>query len=122
MYQAVAARTPYKFSLGPTVLKARAKSVSSGKAQVTIQADDAALGASGPNPPSSQNVTEARIFLDKAPWDGGTAKAMNIKGSGKSVTAKAKVGKGGKQKLAWTQAKDADGNWGPIRAVWIPKR
>jgi hypothetical protein len=46
---------------------------------------------------------------------------MRIEGSGKSVTATTKVAKKAKQKLAWTQAKDADGNWGPIRAVWIPK-
>ena len=95
MYQAVAARTPYKFSLGPTVLSAKAdKTVAAGKVRVKIEASDAALGANGPNPPASQNVTEARIFLDKAPWDGGTAKPMKIKGSGKDVTAKAKVAKG----------------------------
>jgi hypothetical protein len=123
MYQAIAARTPYKFSLGPTVLSAKTKATTdeleaAGRVKVKIKADDSALGTNGPNPPPSQNVTQARIFLDKAPWDGGTATAMNIKGSGKSVTATVKV-RAGEKKLAWTQAKDADGNWGPIRALWI---
>ena len=121
MYQAVAARTPYKFALGPTTLSAKTRVLDSGKVQVKINADDAALGLLGPNPPDSQDVTQARIFLDRAPWDGGTAKAMQIKGSGTDVTATAKVAPGTQKKLAWTQAKDADGNWGPIRAVWIPK-
>lgn len=121
MYQAVAARTPYQLALGPTTLSARTKALDTGKVRVSIKADDAALGVNGPNPPDAQNVTEARIFTDQAPWDGGTAKAMQIKGAGTDVTARAKVSPGNKKKLAWTQAKDADGNWGPIRAVWIPK-
>ena len=122
MYQAIAARMPYKYALGPTTTSAKAK-VKGAKVQVTIKASDAALGPNGPNPPSSQNVTAARIFLGKAPWESGaTSSPMTIEGSGKSVTAKVKVNPGAKKRLAYTQAKDADGNWGPIRAVWIPKR
>jgi carboxypeptidase T len=126
MYQAVAARTPYKFSLGPTVLSAKLAQPKTqpmtepaGRVTVKIKADDGALGTQGPNPPDSQNTTAARIFLDKAPWDGGTATAMKIKGSGPAVTASVTVRATSTKKLAWTQAKDADGNWGPIRAVWI---
>jgi hypothetical protein len=121
MYQAIAARTPYKSALGPTTLKAKTKVLGSGKVEVTIKADDAALGQQGPNPPDFQNTTQARIFLDAPPWDGGTAKAMEVKGSGSAVKATVKVSPGGRDKLAWTQARDADGNWGPVRAVWIPK-
>ena len=46
---------------------------------------------------------------------------MLIKGSGDDATAKIKVDPVRQKRLAYTQAKDADGNWGPIRAVWIPK-
>ena len=121
MYQAIASRAPYQYSLGPTVLSAKAKALDTGKVSVSISADDAALGTQGPNPPDAQNVTAARIFLAKPPWAGGSSKAMTIEGSGTDVKAKIKVAPGSKKKLAWTQAKDADGNWGPVRAVWIPK-
>ena len=46
---------------------------------------------------------------------------MKIKGKGTSVTVSGTVKKGSKQVLAYIQAKDADGNWGPAEAVWIPK-
>jgi hypothetical protein len=46
---------------------------------------------------------------------------MLINASGSEATAKIKVDPGAKKKLAYTQAKDSEGNWGPIRAVWIPK-
>ena len=75
----------------------------------------------GVDRPDVQNVTAARIYVGKAPWDGGTAQAMTIKGSGSEVTASIKVSPGSKKKLAYVQAKDADGNWGPIQGVWIPK-
>jgi hypothetical protein len=119
-YDAAAARTPYKLALGPTVLKASAKA-KGGKVTVTATADDDAFGTAGVGRPDAQKVTEARIFTDKAPWDGGTAQAMDIKGSGTSVTASIVVKAGSKQTLAYVQARDADGNWGPAVAVWIPK-
>ena len=122
MYQAVAARAPYQYALGPTTTKAKAKLKSAGKYEVTINASDAALGPNGPNPPDFQDVTAARIFVGKAPWESGaTSKPMSITGSGDTVTAKATINAGSKKAIAYTQAKDADGNWGPVRAVWIPK-
>ena len=120
LYAGEAARAPYKLSLGPTTLSAtaRAKDI---KIQVKINASDDAYGMFGVDRPDVQNVTAARIYVGKAPWEGGTAQAMTIKGSGSEVTAIVKVTPGSRKKLAYTQAKDADGNWGPIRAVWIPK-
>jgi len=108
MYQAVAARTPYMFAVGPTTLSARTKSLDTGRFRVSIKADDATLGVNGPNPPEAQDVTEARVFLNRAPWDGGTAKTMTIKGSGTEVRATAKVSPDSRRKLAWTQAMDAE--------------
>ena len=46
---------------------------------------------------------------------------MTVHGSGTTVTATATVPKGSKKVLAYVQAKDAAGNWGPVVAVWIPK-
>ena len=46
---------------------------------------------------------------------------MKINGKGTSVTATATVKTGSKRVLAYVQAQDADGNWGPAQAVWIPK-
>jgi hypothetical protein len=37
-----------------------------------------------------------------------------------SVTIKATVQLGAQQVLAWVQAKNANGAWGPAVAVWIP--
>ena len=121
LYAGEAARAPYKLSLGPTTLSAKAKLKDTGKVQVKINASDDAYGIVGVDRPDVQNVTAARIYVGKAPWDGGTAKAMTIKGSGSEVTATIKVTPGGKKKLAWTQAKDADGNWGPVRARLDPE-
>jgi len=67
-------------------------------------------------------VTQAKLYVGKAPWDGGKSTKMKIKGSGETVKAQASVKPGKKKQLAWVQAKDADGNWGPAQAVWIPKK
>jgi hypothetical protein len=45
---------------------------------------------------------------------------MKINGSGTKVTASITVKKGAKKVLAYVQAQDRDGNWGPALAVWIP--
>lgn len=118
IYTSGAARMPYKLALGPTVLNATSKP-KGGSVTVSATADDAALGASGYGKPTAQNVTAARIYVGTAPWDGGKAQAMTIKGKGKGVTVTTTVKQGAKQVLAYVQAKDADGNWGPAQAVWI---
>jgi hypothetical protein len=120
VYTATAARTPYKLALGPTVTKVSANA-SGADVTVKMTADDGAYGASGYGKPTAQNVKAARIFVGTAPWDGGKAKAMKIKGKGTSVTASITVKAGSKKVLAYVQGQDADGNWGPAWAVWIPK-
>jgi hypothetical protein len=119
VYTAAAARQPYMLSLGPTITSA---STTSSGTTVTVNAtaNDGALGASGFGRPTPMNVTAARIYVGTAPWDGGTAHAMRITGSGTSVTASARVQEGAQQVLAWVQARNASGAWGPAVAVWIP--
>lgn len=119
VYTAGAARMPYKLSLGPTIVDADTL-VDGSAVTVTAKADDDAFGAQGYGRPTAQKVTEARIFAGKAPWDGGKAQPMKIKGNGTSVTASATVKRGADRVLAYVQARDAQGNWGPTRAVWIP--
>lgn len=121
VYSAGAARTPYRLSLGPTILSVKAKT-DGADAKVTATADDNAYGASGVGRPTAQTVTAARIFTDAAPWDGGTPQAMDVQGSGTSVTASSTVPRGAKRVLAYVQGRDAAGNWGPALAVWIPAR
>ena len=121
IYTSGAARMPYKLTLGPTIVKVKAGAVSKQSVTVTATADDGALGAIGFGKPKAQNVKAARIYVGTAPWDGGKAVDMKIEGKGTSVTATATVKTGSKQVLAYVQAQDADGNWGPTQAVWIPK-
>ncbi len=118
VYTAGAARMPYKLSLGPTVVNAKVAVQKSDV--VTATADDGAFGASGFGRPSAQKVTSARLFVGTAPWDGGQPIPMKVKGSGSKVTASVSVKKPAKDTLAYIQGKDADGNWGPTRAVWLP--
>jgi carboxypeptidase T len=121
LYAARAAQKPYEMGMGPTVVNAKSKS-KGGKVLISATADDDAYGNIGVGRPTAQNVTDARVFVGKAPWDGGKAKAMKIKGSGSEVDAKVKVKSGKKAQLAWIQAKDKSGNWGPTYAVWVPKK
>jgi carboxypeptidase T len=121
LYAGEAARAPYKLSLGPTTLSAKAKHKASGDVRVKINASDDAYGTFGVDRPAVQDVVAARIYVGKPEWAGGNAIPMTIKGSGSDVTATVTITPGARKKLAWTQAKDADGNWGPVRAVWIPK-
>jgi hypothetical protein len=118
-YDAAAARTPYKLAMGPTVTQVSAKP-SRPNITVKMTVDDGAYGASGVGRPAAQKIKAARIYVGTAPWDGGVAKAMKIKGSGSRVTATATVKPGAKKMLAYVQGQDADGNWGPAMAVWIP--
>jgi hypothetical protein len=118
-YDAAAARAPYQLSLGPTTTGVSVTG-SGSTVTVTMTANDAAYGSSGVGKPAAQNVTAARIFVGTAPWDGGTAQAMTIHGSGTSVTADVDVAKGPNKVMAWVQGQDSAGNWGPAVAVWIP--
>jgi hypothetical protein len=120
VYTAGAARMPYKLSLGPTTVSVQTKNPSGNTITVVAKADDGALGASGFGRPTPVKVVAARIYVGTAPWDGGKAVAMTLNKKDISVTATAKVQMGSQQVLAWVQAKNANGSWGPALAVWIP--
>jgi len=119
LYAAAATQQPYTMGLGPTTSNASARNRGANRAVVKAFSDDDAYGNFGVGRPASQNVTAGRIFLDAAPWDGGTAKAMNLIGSGKAVDLKVRVRRGAQQQYAYIQGQDAQGNWGPVETVWI---
>jgi hypothetical protein len=121
VYSAQGARAPYQLGLGPIIVDISANA-SGGSVVVTAKADDDAFGATGFGRPKATKVTAARIYVGTAPWDGGKASAMKIKGSGTSVTATADVNPGQKKLLAYVQAKNANGDWGVTQAVWIPAK
>ena len=120
VYTAGAARMPYKLSLGPTTVSAVAKNPSGDQITVVAKADDGAIGASGFGRPTPVKVVAARIYVGTAPWDGGEPVAMTIDKKDISVTATATVTMGSQKVLAYVQAKNANGSWGPVTAVWIP--
>ena len=90
MYTAEAARQPYALTLGPTTTQAKAKP-KGGKLVVSAITDDDAYGTSGVDRPDAQRITAARIYVGKAPWEGGTPKPMRVKGTGTSAKIKTKV-------------------------------
>ena len=66
-----------------------------------------------------RTLSERRVFVGTAPWRGGTAQAMMVIGSGSRVDLKINLKRPAKDRLVWIQARDADGNWGPTRSVWL---
>ena len=122
LYAARSAQQPYVMGLGPNPVQAKSKNSSATKAVITATADDDAYGTVGVGRPASQNVTAGRVFVGTAPWDGGKAQAMKVIGSGKKVNLKVSLKRQATDQLVWIQAKDAAGNWGPTRSVWLPKK
>jgi hypothetical protein len=44
---------------------------------------------------------------------------MKVVDSGKEVDLKVNLKRQAADQLVWIQAKDASGNWGPTRSVWL---
>ncbi|MBP2474955.1 hypothetical protein JOF53_003827 [Crossiella equi] len=118
LYAAKAARQPYTTALGPTVSELTVKR---GPLEVAVsaKADDNAYGTKVVGRPAAQEVTEAEIYLDRAPWDGGRAQKLTVGAEGPTVPVSGKAHAWGFQRLAYVRAKDADGNWGPYTAAWV---
>ena len=115
LYAAGATQQPYTMTLGPTTSDAKAKNKGAKKAVVSAKSDDDAYGTFGVGRPASQNVTAGRIFLDAAPWDGGTAKAMNRRRQRQAASrSRPRSSAALQQKYAYVQGKDSQGNWGPV--------
>jgi hypothetical protein len=122
LYAARLAQEPWTMAWGPNPLRAKSKIKNPHRAVITATADDDAYGFTGDGRPLAQEVTAGRVYVGTAPWDGGTARAMKVIGSGTQVRLKVVLDRPAKDKLVWVQARDADGNWGPTRSVWLRGR
>ncbi|MCP2262043.1 Zinc carboxypeptidase [Streptoalloteichus tenebrarius] len=125
LYAAKAARSPYTSALGPTISGVTVQRARSDWASVTAKADDDAYGGRGVNRPAAQKVVAAEVYVAKAPWEGGVAQALEVRGDGSTVDIGGvfdAAGDTGEHRLVYVRAKDADGNWGPVTAAWLPPR
>lgn len=122
LYGMKAAHQPYVMGLGPTITAATGAPLAGNPnlARVTATANDAAYGTSGVGRPAAQNVTAGRVFVGGVPGAGGTPQAMSLSGSGTSVTLRANITRTANAQLVYVQGRDAAGNWGALRAVWVP--
>lgn len=120
LYGATAAQQPYTMGLGPTVSRLAARTPDPDRAVITATADDNAYGADGVGRPAAQNVTAGRVFVGGAPGSGGRPKPMVVVGTGTSVNLKTSLQRQAQDQLVYVQARDAAGNWGPFKAVWVP--
>lgn len=118
LYGAAAAQQPYTQGQGPTITERRARLKANGNVKIKGSADDDAYGADGVGQPAAQNVTAARLFVGTPPWDGGTPQPVTLLGSGTAVEFEASLEAAARRKVVYLQAKDQDGNWGPVAAVW----
>lgn len=123
LYAAKAARQPYALSLGPTVTALELRRARDAAVEVTARADDDAYGRQGVGRPAAQRVTEAELYLGRAPWDGGRPLALQVHGDGSAVELRGTIDApdAGHPELVYVRAKDADGNWGPVAVAWLPR-
>ncbi|MEO6061786.1 MAG: M14 family zinc carboxypeptidase, partial [Thermoflexales bacterium] len=129
LYLAKAARQPYALALGPTVLSVSVMpSVTRPGASTQVQArlaDNALGGEPGSVArPSAQMIGAAEVYLDTPPWLGGSPIPLTAKDGGfdqvretviGSVTAPTATGR----HTLYARGRDADGNWGPVTAMWL---
>ncbi|GGM75217.1 hypothetical protein GCM10012275_52390 [Longimycelium tulufanense] len=125
MYAAKVARQPYTMAQGPTVSDVVVQRSHGQWAAVTAEADDDAYGKEGVARPAAQKVVEAEVYVGRAPWEGGRAQRIDVRGDGSTVDIGGvfnTVGDIGWHRLIYVRAKDADGNWGPVTTAWLPPR
>lgn len=120
MYGAEGARQPYALPFGPTTTHAKARP-KGGRLVVSATTDDSAYGT-GVDRPDVQDIAAGRIFIGTAPWAGGSAVPMTVKGSGASAKIRTKVPAPPRRTIAFVQGRDASGEWGPVAPVWLDRR
>ncbi|MBV9958497.1 MAG: VCBS repeat-containing protein [Acidobacteria bacterium] len=118
LYAAKLARTPYLLAQGPTpeALAAWAAWPVPNLFALRAQFDEQRNGG--------QNITAAEYYVGTPPWRGGTPQPMTaLDGSFDSPTevAVAVAGPVQSSQLIYVRARDANNNWGPVRAVLPPR-
>ncbi len=112
VYAARIARTPYQLVHGPTPDTLTATATASDHVQ--LQALFSEQGNGG------QAITAAEYYIDTPPWRGGTPIPMAPSdGSFNSIneTANASVGPLYGRHQIYARARDANGNWGPVKGA-----
>ncbi len=112
LYAAKVARTPYALVIGPTPETLHAAPTNKGT-QLIAEFDEVRNGG--------QAIAGAEYYVDVPPWRGGTPAALvaadGAWGSTRE-TATAAIELSGRH-LIYVRAQDANGTWGPVRAVWV---
>jgi carboxypeptidase T len=114
LYAAKIARAPYQLAQGPTPESASTLNATSTSFELRAQLSEQFNGG--------QTITAAEYYLDTPPWRGGAAIAMTaLDGNFNSAieTATATITTSGNH-LFYVRGRDANGNWGPVRAVFSP--
>ncbi len=130
IYAAKIVRTPYLTPAGPEIADAAATAVVVAPGDpITIQAvaDDSRFNNTNGSEPT-QPIAAAEIFIDTPPWQtGASAIAMTAADGAFDATVEPilgvvnTTGLANGRHMAYVNAQDASGNWGPVSAtfVWI---
>jgi hypothetical protein len=116
LYAARIARAPYALAQGPTVESLAAVPAGDGRVEVRANVDETKNG--------NQKIAAAEFYVDAPPWRGGMAIQMNAADGafdGVNETALALIQAASIGSIYYVRAKDADGNWGPVRATLLSR-
>ncbi|MGH9845875.1 MAG: M14 family zinc carboxypeptidase [Blastocatellia bacterium] len=117
LYAARIARAPYALAHGPTPESLTAAPTGDGRVELRASFDESRNG--------NQKIVAAEVYVETPPWRGGAAIQMNAAdGSFDSVneTATITINASAIRSLFYVRAKDADGNWGPVRAAYASRQ
>lgn len=115
LYAARIARAPYQLGRGPTTETLTATVPSANNYQLQANLSEQFNGG--------QQIVAAEYYIDTPPWRGGVGIAMTaLDGSFNSATetAIASIGPLTGRHLFYVRGRDANGNWGPVKAVFTP--
>lgn len=124
LYAAKVARQPYALAQGPSALSLTL-GVSGTLLTVAATIDDNTLGADGFDRPAAQAISAAEVYVDVPPWAGGVPIPMAaVDGSFDAVSEQVLATLDSNslslgRQLVFVRGRDADGNWGPVTAMWI---
>jgi len=114
IYAARIARAPYQLALGPSPESVTATSTGPNTFDLRAQLNEQYNGG--------QAISAAEYYIDTPPWRGGSPVAMSaLDGSFNSAieTAAASVGPVFGKHLIYVRGRDALGNYGPVRGVFV---
>ncbi len=110
------ARTPYQLARGPVVDSlTSARATGPGVLNLRAEINEQLSGG--------QAISAAEYYIDVPPWRGGTPLAMTALDGGFNSVSEIAIATTSRltgRHLLFVRAQDANGNWGPVRAVFTP--